>query len=302
MERANDESKTTVTESLARPEAPTVLQTMQEVVRAQSQRDMLHANGRLQWGGAGSDSLVLTPMLVMSHNQAQSSSTLTQSGGVLPYALSDTASDNRFSMLRLGTSWSRRLDDGARLLLNNNLGRSTWNNNANTLQSGGANGGQINAAVLVGLGSFKEQALPLGAHGLRQGSHLRQHLIRAGQSLYAQTQPAHNHTALPHVDRAKGRNNRLRPCCISLGLRRQNTRQQARLRQKARGEGFNPFDRNATVFEQGQNGAQGRIVACGEGGHQVGHKLRRCGIKQRRVKAWAADCARKGHAGDALVG
>ena len=140
MERANDESKTTVTESLARPEAPTVLQTMQEVVRAQSQRDMLHANGRLQWGGAGSDSLVLTPMLVMSHNQAQSSSTLTQSGGVLPYALSDTASDNRFSMLRLGTSWSRRLDDGARLLLNNNLGRSTWNNNANTLQSGGANG------------------------------------------------------------------------------------------------------------------------------------------------------------------
>ena len=140
MERANDESKTTVTESLARPEAPTVLQTMQEVARAQSQRDMLHANGRWQWGGTGSDSLVLTPMLIMSHNQGQSSSTLTQSGGVLPYALSDTASDNRFSMLRLGTSWSRRMDDGARLLVNNNLGRSTWNNNANTLQSGGANG------------------------------------------------------------------------------------------------------------------------------------------------------------------
>jgi iron complex outermembrane receptor protein len=140
MERANDESKTTVTESLARPQAPTVLQTMQELVRAQSQRDMLHANGRLQWGGAGSDSLVLTPMLIMSHNQGQSSSTLSQSGGVLPYALSDTASDNRFAMLRLGTSWSRRLNDGARLLLNYNLGRSTWNNSANTLQSGGANG------------------------------------------------------------------------------------------------------------------------------------------------------------------
>ena len=140
MERANDESKTTVTESLARPQAPTVLQTMQEVARAQSQRDMLHANGRWQWGGTGSDSLVLTPMLIMSHNQGQSSSTLTQSGGVLPYALSDTASDNRFAMLRLGTSWSRRMDGGARLLLNNNLGRSTWNNSANTLQSGGANG------------------------------------------------------------------------------------------------------------------------------------------------------------------
>ena len=140
MERANDESKTTVTESLARPEAPTVLQTMQEVARAQSQRDMLHANGRWQWGGTGSDSLVLTPMLTMSHNQGQSSSTLTQSGGVLPYALSDTASDNRFAMLRLGTSWSRRMDGGARLLLNNNLGRSTWNNSANTLQSGGVNG------------------------------------------------------------------------------------------------------------------------------------------------------------------
>jgi len=140
MERANDESKTTVTESLARPEAPTVLQTIKEVVRAQSQRDMLHANGRWQWGGTGSDGLVLMPMLIMSHNQGQSSNTLSQSGGVLPYALSDTASDNRFAMLRLGTSWSRRLDDGARLLLNNNLGRSTWNNSANTLQSGGANG------------------------------------------------------------------------------------------------------------------------------------------------------------------
>ncbi len=140
MERANDESKTTVTESLARPQVLTVLQTMQEVTRAQSQRDMLHANGRWQWGGTGSDSLVLTPMLTMSHNQGQSSSTLTQSGGVLPYALSDTASDNRFAMLRLGTSWSRRMDGGARLLLNNNLGRSTWNNSANILQSGGANG------------------------------------------------------------------------------------------------------------------------------------------------------------------
>ncbi len=140
MERANDESKTTVTESLVRPEVPTVLQTIKEVVRAQSQRDMLHANGRWQWGGTGSDGLVLMPMLIMSHNQGQSSNTLSQSGGVLPYALSDTASDNRFAMLRLGTSWSRRLDDGARLLLNNNLGRSTWNNSANTLQSGGANG------------------------------------------------------------------------------------------------------------------------------------------------------------------
>jgi iron complex outermembrane receptor protein len=80
------------------------------------------------------------PMLIMSHNQGQSSNALSQSGGVLPYALSDTASDNRFAMLRLGTTWSRRMDDGARLLVNNNLGRSTWNNSANTLQSGGANG------------------------------------------------------------------------------------------------------------------------------------------------------------------
>ena len=137
MERGNDESKTTMTESLAQPSAPTVVQSTQEMVRALSQRDMLHANGRLQWG---SDGLVLMPMLIMSHNQGQSSSALRQSGGVLPYALSETASDNRFSMLRLGTSWSRRLDDGARLLLNNNLGRSSWNNSASTLQSGGARG------------------------------------------------------------------------------------------------------------------------------------------------------------------
>lgn len=140
MERANDESKSTVTESLAQAGAPVLLQSMQEAVQAQSQRDMLHANGRLQWGGAGSDSLVLMPMLIMSHNQGLSSSNIRQSGGVLPYAQSDTASDSRFAMLRLGTTWSRRMDDGARLLLNNNLGRSNWNNSANTLQSGGANG------------------------------------------------------------------------------------------------------------------------------------------------------------------
>jgi len=140
MERANDENKTTLTESLAQPNAPTVVQSMQEVLRAQSQRDMLHANGRLQWGGTGSDSLVLMPMLIMSHNQGQSSSSVSQSGGVLPYALSDTASDNRFAMLRLGTTWSRRMDDGARLLVNNNLGRSSWSNSANTLQTGGAKG------------------------------------------------------------------------------------------------------------------------------------------------------------------
>ena len=140
MERANDEIKATRTESLAQPDALAVLQTAQELVRAQSQRDMLHANGRFQWGGTGSDSLVLMPMLIMSHNQGQAGATLSQSGGVAPYAQSETASDNRFAMLRLGTTWSRRMDDGARLTVNNNLGRSTWNNSANTLQSGGANG------------------------------------------------------------------------------------------------------------------------------------------------------------------
>jgi len=40
MDRANDENKTTLTESLAQPNAPTVVQSMQEAVRAQSQRDM----------------------------------------------------------------------------------------------------------------------------------------------------------------------------------------------------------------------------------------------------------------------
>jgi len=142
MDRANDESKTTLTESLANLVAPTVLQTMQEDVHAQSQRDMLHANGRLQWGGVGSDSLVLTPMLIMSHSQGQSTSALSQSGGNLPYALSETGSDSRFSLLRLGTNWSRRLDDGARLLVTSNLGRSNWNNSAATVQSGGIKAGQ----------------------------------------------------------------------------------------------------------------------------------------------------------------
>jgi iron complex outermembrane receptor protein len=75
-ERANDESRSTLSENVAQPSAATVLQSMQELVRAQSQRDMLHANGRLQWGGTGSDSLVLMPMLIMTHNQGQSTSTL----------------------------------------------------------------------------------------------------------------------------------------------------------------------------------------------------------------------------------
>ena len=139
-ERANDETKSTLSESVAQPNAPTVLQSMQELLRAQSQRDMLHANGRLQWGGTGSDSLVLTPMLIMTHNQGQSTSTLSQSGGVLPFALSDTGSDSRFSLLRLGANWSRRIDEGARLAVNSSLARSRWNSSAVTLQSGGANG------------------------------------------------------------------------------------------------------------------------------------------------------------------
>ena len=139
-ERANDESRSTLSENVAQPDAPTVLQSMQEVVRAQSQRDMLHANGRLQWGGTGSDSLVLMPMLIMTHNQGQSTSTLSQSGGVLPYALSETGSDSRFSLLRLGANWSRRIDEGARLGVNSSLARSRWNHSAATLQSGGANG------------------------------------------------------------------------------------------------------------------------------------------------------------------
>lgn len=137
MERTNDESKSVLTESLAQPDTPIVLQSMQEWVRAQSLRDMLHANGRLQWGGTGNDSLVFTPMLIMSHNQGRSGASLSQIGGVAPYANSDTASDNRFAMVRLGSTWSRRTDDGARLLVNNNLGRSTWSSSANTLQTGG---------------------------------------------------------------------------------------------------------------------------------------------------------------------
>ena len=139
-ERANDESKTTLTESLAQANTPTILQTSQEAVHAKNQRDMLHANGRLQWGGTGSESLVLMPMLIMTHNQGQSSSTLSQSGGVLPYALSETGSDSRFSLARLGANWSRRVDEGARLWVNSSLARSNWNNAAATLQSGGANG------------------------------------------------------------------------------------------------------------------------------------------------------------------
>jgi len=141
MDRSNDDAKSTRTESLLNPAAPVLLQTMDERTVADSQRDMMHLNGRLQWGAPGADTLMLMPMLIMSQGGGTSSSVLSQSGGDLPYATSASNTDSRFATLRLAGSWSHRLDNGARLQVNANGGNSQWNNSALRQQNGGTSGG-----------------------------------------------------------------------------------------------------------------------------------------------------------------
>lgn len=125
-ERKNDSSSHTSTENLVTGE----LIDQTERTQSMGRRDGLQANARLQWRGAGGDTLVLTPMLVHSEGSSSSASSLQQSGGSTPYDGSAGSGASQFTSLRLGAQWTHRLEDGGNWLLRANLGRSDWDNSA----------------------------------------------------------------------------------------------------------------------------------------------------------------------------
>jgi len=134
-ERNNDQLKSTLSENLSTQG----LVNQSEATRANTQRDVLHANARLQWNGAGGNTFTLTPMLVTTQGKGQSSSLLTQSDGLAPYDSSVGSSESSFSTLRLAGSWAHALDGGGRWLANSSVGRSQWHNAALRSYSGGGN-------------------------------------------------------------------------------------------------------------------------------------------------------------------
>lgn len=133
-ERSNGQSKETQSENLETRD----LTNQSELTYSSSQRDVLHANARLQWNNAGGDTFTLMPMVVATQGTGQSASALTQLGGTPTYTHSVGTSDTSFSMLRLAGSWAHKTDGGARWLVNSSMGRSQWNNSALRSYSGGS--------------------------------------------------------------------------------------------------------------------------------------------------------------------
>jgi iron complex outermembrane receptor protein len=132
-ERSNGQTKETESQNLI---VNSVIN-QSEVTASSSQRDVLHANARLQWNSAGGDTFTLMPMVVATQGTGQSASVLTQSDGAQAYDSSLGNSDSSFSMLRLAGSWAHKTDNGARWLVNSSVGRSQWHNGALRSYRGG---------------------------------------------------------------------------------------------------------------------------------------------------------------------
>ena len=134
-ERNSDQQKSTLSDNLV---TNTQVHQM-EATSSSSQRDMLHANARLQWNGAGGDTFTLMPMVIATQRKGQSSSVLTQTDSLAPYDSSAGTSESSYTSLRLAGSWAHKMDDGGRWLLNSSLGRSQWRNEAWQTYRGGNN-------------------------------------------------------------------------------------------------------------------------------------------------------------------
>ena len=134
-ERNSDQVKSTLSENLVTQAQVNQL----EATSSNSQRDMLHANARLQWNGAGGDTFTLMPMVIATQRKGQSSSVLSQTDGLAPYDSSAGTSESSYTSLRVAGSWTHKMDDGARWLLNSSLGRSVWHNEAWQTYRGGNN-------------------------------------------------------------------------------------------------------------------------------------------------------------------
>ena len=163
-ERNNDQNKATTSENLDTG----ALQNLAETTSASSQRNMLHANGRLQWNSAAGDAFTLSPMLIVSQGTGQSSSLLSQTGGDLPYASSLGSSASRFQLLRSAGTWARTLEGGSKLLLSASLGQGQWRYESQSANSGGSTAGVASAASLLSQQSDQQDTTLSGSAKLTQ--------------------------------------------------------------------------------------------------------------------------------------
>ena len=129
-ERSNDRVIETSTEDLTTGG----MRQQVESVSSPGTRENLHANARLQWRGAGGNSLTLTPMLSATQNTGNSSSLLTTSSVNFPdsgaYDRSEGSVNNRFSSARLGGIWIYRVPEAGTLRVGAHASQSLWDNNS----------------------------------------------------------------------------------------------------------------------------------------------------------------------------
>ena len=163
-ERNNDQNKATTSENLDTG----ALQNLAETTSASSQRNVLHANGRLQWNSAAGDAFTLSPMLIVSQGTGQSSSLLSQTGGDLPYASSLGSSASRFQLLRSAGTWARKLEGGSKLLLSATLGQAQWRYESQSANSGGSTAGVDRTASLLSQQSGQQDTTLSGSAKLTQ--------------------------------------------------------------------------------------------------------------------------------------
>jgi len=163
-ERNNDQHKATTSENLDTG----ALQNLAETTSASSERNVLHANGRLQWSSAAGDAFTLSPMLIVSQGTGQSSSLLSQTGGDLAYASSLGSSASRFQLLRSAGTWARKLEGGSKLLLSATLGQAQWRYESQSANSGGSTAGVPNLTRTLAQQSEQQDTTLSGSAKLTQ--------------------------------------------------------------------------------------------------------------------------------------
>ncbi|MEX8496698.1 TonB-dependent receptor plug domain-containing protein [Leptothrix ochracea] len=109
-----------------------------ELTTGRDVRNGLHMTGRLQWKGAGSNNVTLTPFLVFAQTHGDSNTQVNTAlqppaGAGVPL-VGDTQShtESRYSLARLNGQWQTRLGDGAKLEVRGGVSRGDMRNDATT--------------------------------------------------------------------------------------------------------------------------------------------------------------------------
>jgi len=113
-----------------------------EVFHGTDTRRGLHTTGRLQWKFGGGDSLVVSPMLVMSNGHSDRQSVLDQSVGDTPpaYTASDSRGASRFAMGRASLQGNHAAGNGARVELKASANLSQSSSHTLRTETGTADG------------------------------------------------------------------------------------------------------------------------------------------------------------------